>query len=199
MKEQLIRYIDLLFAGAPQATDVKQEIQQNTLDKYDDLISQGKAPEAAYRLAISGIGDINEILGGDDTVENSAVLPEKANTAKKKAYRAIAIALYILCPVPLFILQDEIGLCCLLVFVAVATVLMILGGKSGSAVTSSTCAPNDVPLRKTIRSVVWSLAIAIYFLINFLTNTWYVTWVIFPLASAVQGLIFACMDLKEAK
>ena len=55
MREQLIRYVDLLFAGAPNAQDVKQEILQNTLDRYDDLLQQGKSPEAAYSLAISGI------------------------------------------------------------------------------------------------------------------------------------------------
>ena len=63
MREQLIQYIRLLFAGTPNSEDMQQEILQNTLDRYDDLISQGKSPEAAYRLAIAGIGDINEILG----------------------------------------------------------------------------------------------------------------------------------------
>ena len=63
MRERLIQHVEQLFAGAPGAEDIKQEILQNTLDRFDDLISQGKTEEAAYRLAISGIGDINEILG----------------------------------------------------------------------------------------------------------------------------------------
>ena len=63
MKDKLIQYVDLLFAGAQDCEDIKQEILQNTLDRYDDLIAEGKVPEAAYRLAIAGIGDINEILG----------------------------------------------------------------------------------------------------------------------------------------
>ena len=62
MREQLIQYVNLLFAGAVDCEDVKQEILQNTLDRFDDLVSQGKSPEAAYQLAISGIGDINEIF-----------------------------------------------------------------------------------------------------------------------------------------
>ena len=62
MREQLIQYVELLFAGAENADDIRQEILQNTLDRYDDLVSQGKSPEAAYRLAISGIGDIREIF-----------------------------------------------------------------------------------------------------------------------------------------
>ena len=73
MREQLIQYVELLFAGAPGAEEMKQEILQNTLDRYDDLISQGKSEEAAYRLAISGIGDINELL---DSQVRSAPAPE---------------------------------------------------------------------------------------------------------------------------
>ena len=63
MREQLIQYVDLLFAGAKDCEDIKLEILQNTLDRYDDLIAEGKVPEAAYRLAITGIGDLSEILG----------------------------------------------------------------------------------------------------------------------------------------
>ena len=59
MREQLTQYVNLLFAGAPDSEDIRQEILQNTLDRYDDLIAAGKTPEAAYRLAISGIGDIH--------------------------------------------------------------------------------------------------------------------------------------------
>ena len=63
MREQLIQYVQLLFAGVEDCDDIRQEILQNTLDRYDDLIAAGKTPEAAYRLAIMGIGDINESLG----------------------------------------------------------------------------------------------------------------------------------------
>lgn len=81
MREQLVNYVELLFAGAPDSNEIKQEILQNTLDRFDDLVSQGKSPEAAYRLAISGIGDINEILNtepaqADDYVEPEAADPE---------------------------------------------------------------------------------------------------------------------------
>ena len=76
MREQLIQYVQLLFAGAADCDDTRQEILQNTLDRYDDLIAAGKTPEAAYRLAIMGIGDINEILGR--TSGTPAVMPVPA-------------------------------------------------------------------------------------------------------------------------
>ena len=45
MKEQLIQYVELLFAGAQNCDDIKQEILQNTLDRYDDLIASGRVPD----------------------------------------------------------------------------------------------------------------------------------------------------------
>ena len=108
MRDQLIQYVELLFAGATDSEDIKQEILQNTLDRYDDLIAQGKVPEAAYRLAIAGIGDINEILGTDvprTVISHPAADPDDGDTPTKKLLRAIAVGLYILCALPLIVLS----------------------------------------------------------------------------------------------
>ena len=134
MREQLIQYVNLLFAGCPENGDMKQEILQNTLDRYDDLLAQGKAPEAAYRLAITGIGDINEVLGS--TAPSPAPVPtatsaaEEEKSDKKKLMRAVAIGMYICCVLPLFILGNIgngiIGLCLMFLLIAAATVLMVM-------------------------------------------------------------------------
>ena len=96
MKEKLIQYVDLLFAGAQDCEDIKQEILQNTLDRYDDLIAEGKVPEAAYRLAIAGIGDISEILGTSPaqpkaTPATAIPATSDGDTDDKKKMRAIAV------------------------------------------------------------------------------------------------------------
>lgn len=207
MREQLTQYIDLLFAGAPHATDIKQEILQNTLDRYDDLIDQGKSPQAAYQLAISGIGDINEILGNSASYQdvpksqqNDQQTDSVVKPTRKKILQAIGVCLYILCPLPLFILQDVAGLCGLLVFVAVATALMVISGgkeKEEEYKSPETKDP-DAELRKAVRSIISVTGLCIYFAISFATQAWYITWIIFPLIAAVQGLVTACLDLKEA-
>ena len=61
MRQQLIQHIQRVFEKIPNSADIQQEILQNSLDRYDDLISQGKSPEAAYQLAISGLGDLQEL------------------------------------------------------------------------------------------------------------------------------------------
>ena len=140
MKEKLIQYVDLLFAGATGSEEIKQEILQNTLDRYDDLIAEGRSPESAYRIAISGIGDINEILGqGFQTRSSTATAPSAPSPCKgsskdsstKKILRAVAVGLYIIALVPLIILSEmhmaTLGFCATLGICAVATVMIVLG------------------------------------------------------------------------
>ena len=207
MREQLIQYVQLLFAGAADCDDTRQEILQNTLDRYDDLIAAGKTPEAAYRLAIMGIGDINEILGrapGAASLPAPAVKPEEQDTPVKKLLRAIAIGLYILCPIPLFVLSGMRnmgipGLCGTLTLVAVATVLIFLGAKKETENADVEPGTPQSALAKSINGLIWAIGLAIYFIASFLTGAWYITWVIFPITAAVQGLVKAILDLKEGK
>lgn len=207
MRDQLIRYVDLLFAGAPDAYEIQQEILQNTLDRYDDLVAQGKTPQAAYSLAISGIGDITEILGspGQGTVSAPAAPAPAEKPLWKKLLRAFAIFLYILSPIPLFVLGDlgmgTIGLCGTIAIVAVATAIIIISGGKSEKPTGKTPAETADPrteLRRAVRAIIWAVGICVYFVLSFTLNAWYITWVLFPLTGAVQGLVIACMDLKEA-
>ncbi|HIS59517.1 MAG TPA: hypothetical protein IAC17_03635, partial [Candidatus Faecousia faecipullorum] len=43
------------------------------------------------------------------------------------------------------------------------------------------------------------IGFAIYFILSFATGAWYITWVVFLIIGAVQGLVNAIMDYKEAK
>ena len=54
-------------------------------------------------------------------------------------------------------------------------------------------------LRRGIRAIIWAVGVAVYFWVSFQTNAWHITWVIFPLAAAIQGLATAFMDVKEEK
>lgn len=214
MREKLIQYVNLLFEGSENAADIRQEILQNTLDHYDDLIAQGKTPEAAYRLSISGIGDIHELLGGG-TVPTPPPAPAPSKELSvpqrpeaqlwQKVLRAIAIFLFIICPIPLFVLDwlgmDTFGLCGTLAICGLATALLVIAGRSRPKEQREEREIPGTPkakLRKSISSVLWALCLALYFLISFRTNDWHITWVIFPICGAAEGLIDAIMDLKEA-
>lgn len=211
MREQLIQYVNLLFAGAPDSDEIRQEILQNTLDRYDDLVSQGKSPEAAYRLAISGIGDINEILGSAPSSGNTYIPRDNRETAHEeeedvygRKNRAAAIAMYILSPVPLFILTEfglnTMGLCLTILLVAAATYQMVLLRKksSGKAEPTPVQTTPQQELKKSISNLIWAIGLAVYFILSFTTKAWAITWIIFPIIAAAQGLANAIIDLKEA-
>ena len=87
---------------------------------------------------------------------------------------------------------------------AVATVLILLGRKKTSGSEKKKEGDDDdVPLsprqelRKSVNSLIWAIGLAVYFIISFATMAWYVTWVIFPIIAAVQGLVRAILDLVE--
>lgn len=212
MKEQLEKYVELLFAGSPASEDMMQEILQNTLDKYDDYIAQGKSPEAAYRLAISGIGDISELLGQE---QNSPVpqSPTHTNTDYrgrpvkpmwKKVLTAVAVGLYILCAVPLIILSeagyDTLGVISAISIAAVATVAIIIasGGESHTQKEKDDDEDrNQPPMQKAINSLVDVLGLIAYLFISFQTGAWHITWVIFPMIAALNGIVRAIFDLSR--
>ena len=204
MREQLIQYVELLFAGAADSEDIKQEILQNTLDRYDDLVEQGKSPEAAYRLAIGGIGDINEILGTTAVaVQKLAAEPETEEDVKRKKIRGFAIALYILCAVPILLLStvglDELGVCLTLVIVAFATYLVIVTVKKGDDDDDNKKKEPKHPLKERIGDIIWVAGLIIYFVLSFATGAWNITWLLFPIMACARGLSDAIIDLKEGR
>jgi hypothetical protein len=131
MKSKLKEYIDTIFADAERRAprnekvrELKEEMLQNLMDRYDDLVAAGKSPAAAYNVAIAGVGDISELL--DSVVaESGATYADDAgfsdspsaamNGAKKRPLNAeeletvrryksrsavitaVAVAMYILC------------------------------------------------------------------------------------------------------
>lgn len=218
MREQLIQYVNLLFAGNDGVEDIKQEILQNTLDRYDDLISRGRTPEEAYRQAITGIGDVNEIINGkaDFAEENRppvyAPVPEFDSTAAavSRLMRALAIFLYIVSPVPLFLFSRlgwfEVGLCCLLIIVGIATALLLLfkspkAQEQHQEYIEYTDRPRNSgsqrELKKSVGKLISTVGLVLYFIISFSTGAWFITWLIFPIIGAVKGVVNSCIDLRE--
>lgn len=213
MREQLIQYVNLLFAGSADTEEIKQEILQNTLDRFDDLVARGSTEEAAYRQAIAGIGDVGEIIGGKkpdfQAEENYNPLPDFEGTAPAVArmLRAVAIFLYIISPVPLLISDalgwDVIGLCLMLVIIAVATLLLLTFGRSKPGQTAQEHTPAEKDgqgakaLKKSVGSLISTVGFVLYFVISFATHAWWITWLVFPVIGALRGVVNALIDLRE--
>lgn len=141
MEHRLRDYIENLFANAPkthQAYELKEEIIRNTIERYHDLLAEGKTQSEAYNLAIAGIGDINELieaLGGEVATE-PVYTEEQLESIKSRrsVFRAIAVALYVLCFTPCILLDvtplAEIGPTFMFFMISIATGLLIYSKKT---------------------------------------------------------------------
>ena len=81
MEERVRQYVEALFAQAPisqNVMDQKEEMVQNLVDKYHDLLAEGKTPQAAYELVTASVGDISELLGQMETVKKKGEGPRKS-------------------------------------------------------------------------------------------------------------------------
>lgn len=219
MENEIRAYIEELFAGtvpSRKAVELKEEMIQNLTEKYNDLLSDGKTPEAAYNIAIAGIGDVSDLIRD---LEKDAVHPERITAHREKSamLTAIAIMMYILSVVPLIVLgalsQSQIapiiGVVIMFLFIACATGLLIYNSmtkpkyiKENDTMVEDfkqwqSDSRDQKSLRSSISSAVWSLIVAIYFIVSFMTGAWYITWVIFILGGAVQSILNITFALKK--
>lgn len=151
MEYNIRAYVGELFKDAPntqRAFEMKEELIQNLLDKYNDLVVSGKSPEDAYNITIYGIGDISELLEEMRWEEDNRNDGNPAGVGisyyeamyffrrRRAASQAIAVGLYILSVVPVVVLgalggttgEDFLavtGVAGMFTFIGIATALII--------------------------------------------------------------------------
>ncbi|MDD4311283.1 MAG: permease prefix domain 1-containing protein [Eubacteriales bacterium] len=209
MNEKLRHYIDDLFANAPstvRAVELKEELYQNLTDKYNDLIAEGKSEESAFNIAIASIGDVDSLISGLSGEKRTVNEKERKRSA---LITAIAISLYILSPVPVIALQDEIGMIFLFLFAAVATAMLIYNGITHERYvkTDDTMVEdfkewkqNSKQKNKAVEAIIgsfWLIAVCVYIVVSFMTGAWHITWIIFLIAAAISSMIKGLFMLKQ--
>ncbi len=218
MREKLRTYIDALFQYAPltlEAVELKEEILQNLNDKFDDLVHEGKSEEAAYNIAVAGVGDISSLIEKlgtrpADAPHPNAYSAEDIEKSKRNSaiFIAIAVMLYITCVLPVIVLEgSKFGLVMMFFMIAGATGLLIYNDMTKKAYkkASESVVENfkewnsskqyDKQLYKAVSGALWAIITVAYFIISFATGAWYITWVIFIIGGAAEGILKAVFDL----
>ena len=160
MREKIAQYMDLYYAGSGLSEDRRQQLLQEALDLYDSLILEGKSEQESYAQVIAWIGaQAQPVPHPENAQKTDAAGAAKAFTPMgKRICTAIAVMLYILCPIPLILLQSVIGLSCLLGMVACGVAIQILAEKF-----MDTPDPMD-PISKAVRPILHASAVALYVL-----------------------------------
>lgn len=225
MKEKIIQYFNQLFEDAPKtrkALELKQELTQNALDKYEDIIQEGRySEEDAYQNVIQSVGDVSELF--DDLEEKSLLeLPEK-DRKKRALLKSVAVGLYIFAGVVFFGLEmvstvvvgypfEGIGLVAAGLICIVPTIMLVYAANMypGYSKRESTNMVEEYQQEKyrsgrnkeimgAVSCIIWTAALVAYFLISFTFGGWHITWVIFLIAACVQSVAVLINSLRMDK
>lgn len=224
MRNKLICYVNSIFEeipDSPEVQELREEILQNTLDRYDEECSRGVSETVAYNVAVMSIGDTDELLARYRK-------PKKVRKSNRRIFIAIAIALYILCVVPVIVISelggpDVLGVSLMFLMIAVATALIVMsGGREKTAApkkaATASADPQDAPvaaetvtpaapenrggtahvLRCVFTPIYWVAAAGLFLTAGF-AGYWHIAWVIFVVAGAVGDVIRGIVCMAEGK
>lgn len=220
MEEKLRAYMDSVFrdvSPSRQSIELKEEILQNLVDKYHDMIGEGKTPEAAYNIAVASVGDIDELLAGMQKRETaeSPISREELEQQRRKSglLVAIAVVMYICSILPPILLSqtavgNTLGPAMMFILIAAATGILIYNYMTRPQYSYQEDSivgdfrewqkQTEANRRafKALSGALWSLTVVIYMLVSFATMSWHITWVIFLIAAALEGILKAVFELK---
>ena len=217
MTDKLRKHVENLFSKAPnskKAVELKEELIQNLTDKYNDLLLEGKTPEAAYNIVIAGIGDVSSLIDDLKKEEHTQFIQNDEQAKKRSAaFVSVAIMLYIISVIPVIILSqfdyEIIGVVFMFLCIAAATGLLIYNGMTKPSYKRKdetiveefrewkNTNQDRIKARKTITSTMWSMIVVAYLIVSFLTMRWDVTWILFPIGIVLSNIIKAIFDLTS--
>ncbi len=223
MEEKIMCYIDNLFTDAPKtrkAIDLKEEMTQNTIEKYQDLIADGYREEDAFQNVVHSIGDVSELF--EDLKEINLLSLSEEDRQKKAVLTAASVGLYIFAGVVLIIclmindafsfpfdfglagLALAIMLCipptCILVYAANMYPSFRKSEESLVELYKEAVHENnrDKALKLSASAIIWTATLILYFLISFVSMRWDMTWILFLAGLCAQAILCLVMSIKRA-
>ena len=220
MEDKLRRYIEGLFehtTPSRKSIELKEEMIQNLEDKYRDLITEGKTPEAAFNIAVAGIGDVTTLLRQLEQGFRSEPEQELFEKARRKSalLTAVAVMVYILSVLPIIIFHEIIGG---MEYLGILIFIIMAAGATGLLIYNSMTKPkyhkeedtmveefrewqadtkDQRQMRGAISSALWALILVLYFVISFTTWAWHVSWIIFIIGALIEALINVFITIRR--
>lgn len=207
--------------------ELKEEIIANAQEKMMDLLSKGYRQEDAYEVVINSIGNVEELF--QEMMPSAMTETEKirleAYQKKKAIFTAVSIGLYILA-FSIFmscVMMEESGVrignldmtlfglvIAAIICIAPTMLLIYIGSiapkyqrKEDTMVEEyrewKMASQGDREIRKGISSVIWSLAVIAYFMLNMITGAWHVTWMVFLVAVCLESIVRLWLSIRKEK
>lgn len=225
MNEKIRKHFNELFADAPKtrkAMEMKEEMIQNSIDRYQDLLGEGYSETDAYENVISSIGDVTELF--EDLEEKNLLNLSEKDRRKKAILTSISVGMYIFAGCVFFGCQMLDGvwrtrwdfsmlslvlaaICCIpptCMLVYASNMYPDYKKKEEESMVehykeSKHTSNRDKAIKGSVSTIIWTLVIVLYFLISFTSSAWYITWVIFLIGGCVQAVFELLYSLKRSE
>lgn len=210
--KKIEKYVNDLFKEAPntsKAMEIKEELTNDLIEKYNDLIKEGKNQNEAYNEVILGIGDISQLINS-----LNVQTPNSLNESRRKTALVVSVSvfIYILSIVMVVILAenkmpDFVVVSVFLLLLALATCLLIYHFMSMPKYTKidESLAEEFKEWKRgkekrnlvqdSIGSIIWTTATIVYLLVSFTSGAWHITWIIFIIGAVVQEIVKLLFEL----
>lgn len=225
MQAKIRDHVEYLFQSAPRtprAVELKEELIANLIDKYEDLLRQGETEEAAYGIAIAGIGDIDELVQGlrEQEVWNPAGI--QAQRQRSALLVAVAVGLFIASLIFPTILGyfsslfgtrffSMIGFSLMILCIATGVGLLVYNQRSKPRYVKmeetivedfkewKINKENRAALSNTIQSIIYIGSVPLYLFIGIFLGMWHPGWLIFLLAPLLGQIVRLVFIYKEGE
>lgn len=211
--EKIRNFVENMFLGLPdtqEVRDAKAHLLEGMADRYEELLAQGKDPDAAFGIAVGEFGSMEELrreLGGSFAApaEAAAFQPQpfldEAARREYEAFRrqyplaiAAGVALCILA-VSLGRLTEKSGIGPVLFFAIIAAAVCIFvyfGIKKGQydrALYAGGAGPRRRRDEDPIEGAIMLGATCLYLFLGFTMDLWHPGWIVFPAGGALCLLV----------
>lgn len=219
MTDKIKEHINSLFIDAPKTRgveDMRQELLAGCLDKYNDLISGGMAPDEAYLEVVDGIGDVGELLGHIEKINTFDPGSVLENRKKRAFFLSIGICAFFAAIAFMIVFASmgfpELGGALMIMCIGIGTVLIIYGVMTTvtkyvkrddtmveNLKVQMTVGKKQTRMMKLASSTLWCAVVTVYLVVSFIFFNWHVSWVIFLLGAAAQGIMSARFNPYNAE
>jgi hypothetical protein len=195
--------------------ELKEELLSNVTAKFDDLIAQGRTEEEAYKIAVGGIGDIDELIKSfeNDKIYNYA--RQEYDSRKSAVLVSAAVGLYIISVAMVVlggIISDkgaEIGTVLMFIIAGIATALLVYNAMSRPKYRKAddtiveefkewkSTSNYQHQLYRSANAAMWAIIVALYFILSFTFMSWAYSWVIFLIGVALHNVIKLAFEVRK--
>lgn len=226
MYDKIRDHVEFLFQRAPvtaRAVELKEEMISSLMDRYTDLIGQGETEEAALGIAISSIGDVDELIRG--LREQQAWEPANIQSERQRSALLVSAAIGLFIFSPVFLILREVlwgypvwgaifnvmgPLFCFLC-IAIGVGLLVYNSRTKPKYVKmeetivedfkewSHQKKSSGTLSKTVQSIIYTAVVPLYLILGIFFDAWHPGWILFLIAPCVGQIVKLVMLHMEER